>query len=266
MIAVALLMIVGGIGLSQAVSDPHQVTLRWLRLGGIIALSLLGVAAVVMRMGQLSFQAYLWSVWLSTTAAFVVQLIATQLEKHQIQRFAGALGYLTVGIGVPTFLLGAANQGSIWVGGLAVGPGRFEVTAAIATGSGLLGGFIMTMLLGHAYLTAGNEMTQSPFRRLVVMLAILLVLRMVVGSVYGVGPYLQSGKAEPMEFLWDVIMISARFAVGLIVPGVFVYMIDDCVKRRANQSATGILYVAAVLVILGEGIAFVLMESTGYVF
>ena len=45
MIAVTLLMIVGGIGLSQAVSDPHQVTLRWLRLGGIIALSLLGVTS-----------------------------------------------------------------------------------------------------------------------------------------------------------------------------------------------------------------------------
>lgn len=266
MIAVTLLMIVGGIGLTQAVSDPHQVTLRWLRLGGIIALSLLGVVAVVMRMAELSFQAYLWSVWLSTTAAFVIQLIATQLKKHQIQRFAGGLGCLAVCIGVPTYLLASASQGSVWVGGSVIGPGRLEMTAVITTGSGLLGGFLMTMLLGHAYLTAGNEMTQSPFRRLVLMLAVLLVLRVVVGAVFGVWPYLQSHQADPMEFLWNVIMISARFAVGLIVPGIFVYMIDDCVRRRANQSATGILYVATVLVILGEGIAFVLMGSMGYVF
>jgi len=266
MIAVTLLMIVGGIGLSQAVSDPHQVTLRWLRLGGIIALSLLGVTAMVMRMAQLSFQAYLWSVWLSTTTAFAIQLIATQLKKHQIQRLAGALGCLSVCIGVPIFLLASANQGSVWVGGSVIGPGRLEMTAVVTTGSGLLGGFLMTMLLGHAYLTAGNEMTQSPFRRLVLMLAMLLVLRAVVGAVFGVWPFLQSDRADPMEFLWNVIMISARFAVGLIVPGIFVYMIDDCVRRRANQSATGILYVATVLVILGEGIAFVLMGSVGYVF
>lgn len=34
MAVVMLMLIVGGIGLTQAVSDPNQVTLRWLRLGG----------------------------------------------------------------------------------------------------------------------------------------------------------------------------------------------------------------------------------------
>ena len=45
MVVVLLLMIVGGIGLTQAASDPRQVTLRWLRLGGIIAVCLLAVVA-----------------------------------------------------------------------------------------------------------------------------------------------------------------------------------------------------------------------------
>ena len=50
------------------------------------------------------------------------------------------------------------------------------------------------------------------------------------------------------------------------MPAVFVYMIHDCVKRRANQSATGILYVATVLVVLGEGMAMALLGSTGHMF
>jgi hypothetical protein len=58
-------------------------------------------------------------------------------------------------------------------------------------------------------------------------------------------------------------MITARYLVGIVVPGVFTYMIHDCVKRRANQSATGILYVAGVLVIIGEGAALALQSATG---
>jgi hypothetical protein len=43
-------------------------------------------------------------------------------------------------------------------------------------------------------------------------------------------------------------------------------MIHDCVRRRANQSATGILYVALIMVILGEGTALALLGATGFVF
>jgi hypothetical protein len=60
--------------------------------------------------------------------------------------------------------------------------------------------------------------------------------------------------------------MAARFLVGLIVPAVFVYMIYDCVQRRANQSATGILYVATVLVVIGEAAALSLVESTDLAF
>ena len=35
-----LILLTGGVMLAAAISDPHQVTLHWLRLCGIIALSL----------------------------------------------------------------------------------------------------------------------------------------------------------------------------------------------------------------------------------
>ena len=133
---------------------------------------------------------------------------------------------------------------------------------------GLLGGFLMTMLLGHAYLTAGGEMTQAPFRRLVILLAILLALRVATSGTGALWPYLagQANVSGHMARLWDMVMITARFLVGFVVPGVFMYMIYDCVTRRANQSATGILYVATVLVILGEGMALALSSRTGLMF
>jgi hypothetical protein len=43
-------------------------------------------------------------------------------------------------------------------------------------------------------------------------------------------------------------------------------MAHDCIKRRATQSATGILYVAGVLIFIGEIIALYLLRQTGLPF
>ena len=46
-----------------------------------------------------------------------------------------------------------------------------------------------------------------------------------------------------------------RWAWGLIGPAVLGYFIWDTVKIRSTQSATGLLYVAVVFVIIGETMA-----------
>lgn len=260
-----LLMIAGGIALAQAVSDPAQVTLRWLRLGGLVALGLLTVTGlVVVRTG---------SVWQAVgvgliTVPFVVQLLTVQMGHRRTQRIAAVCGVLLVvvvlavlGTGSMGTRLAAQEELSILL-----------VTAVAVTAplsAGLMGGFIMTMLLGHAYLTAGNEMTQAPFRRLVRMLGILLALRMGASIVFGLWPYfgpLTHDVGLGTSHLWNTVMITARYGVGLLVPAILTFMIRDCVRRRANQSATGILYVAGVLVILGEGLALGLQSDTGWIF
>ena len=126
----------------------------------------------------------------------------------------------------------------------------------------------MAMLLGHAYLTADGQMTQSPFKRVVLMLVILLGLRAAVSGVFGLWPFLTDEDAfygRPSQ-MWPTVMVTARYLVGLVVPAIFTYMIYDCVKRRSNQSATGILYVATVLVLIGEGCALALMDATKLLF
>lgn len=258
MVRVFLLMMVGGIGLVQTASDPRQVTLRWLRLGGINALALLAVGLVTNLMTDEQ------RAWVGLEVAcgvpFAIQLMATQKGMRRVQRIAAVPGYTGCVAGA-CLLIGriipAAEE--LYPSGLTT----LLAATSVAASSGLLGGFLMTMLLGHAYLTAGNEMTQAPFLRLVVLLLALWLVRMLLGGA-GLWRLSQFDLAEePFGHLWRMVMLTARWALGFIAPGVFLYMTLDCVRRRANQSATGILYVTTVLVILGEGIALALWGTTG---
>jgi len=73
---------------------------------------------------------------------------------------------------------------------------------------------------------------------------------------------------RPLEMLWGVhgLMMLIRWLVGLVVPAVFIYMAHDCIRRRSTQAATGILYVAGVLVFIGEIVALHLVRATGLPF
>ena len=73
---------------------------------------------------------------------------------------------------------------------------------------------------------------------------------------------------HPVENLWPWfgLYIMTRWLVGLAVPAVFVYMAQDCINRRSTQSATGILYVAGVLIFIGELIGLYLLRETGLPF
>jgi hypothetical protein len=267
MIPTMLLLLAAGIGLTQAVSDPRAVTLPWLRLGGIIAVTLLvvAVAAVVHSEGW-DARAAITGI-ASPAVAFIVQLMAVQLGYRIRQRFAAAMGFLLAALSATVFAgMILAHQKSALADVPSLTPGDWAaLLATVCLSAGLLGGFLMTMLLGHAYLTAGNEMTQSPFRRVVLMLAALLIARALVSVALGLVPWLNAPPRAGSQ-LWLMMMMVARYAVGIVVTGAFVYMTHDCVKRRANQSATGILYVAGVLIIIGEWSALSLLDSTGFAF
>jgi len=263
MFGMMLLMFVGGIGLTQAVSDPQQVTLRWLRLGGIIALSLLAVAAT-MHLGDPSSLTPDTSFILTCIAGcFVVQLITVQLALRFTQRVAAGCGFLTATLLVTMVMQRIVDSQAQLKHCICPPPMALGLSAALS--GAVLGGYLMAMLLGHAFLTAGNEMTQRPLRRLVLILGIALALRAADSLVFGLRPYLAS-PAIVTSNVWNIAMVLARYTLGIAAPAVFTYLIYDCVKRAANQSATGILYVTLVLVILGEGISLALFKATAMVF
>jgi hypothetical protein len=185
------------------------------------------------------------------------QLAFVQVAYRRTQRVFAALAYVFAVIAGCNllhdiaYLHGPKLQAMIW---------QTVACAGVAAMTGLV---LMDMLLGHAYLTA-SKMTIAPFlrlnRTLVVVLAVRATLAIAVAMV------LQQHR--PVEMLWGIhgLLIATRWLGGLAVPAVFLYMAHDCIKRRSTQSATGILYVAGVLVFIGEIVALQLVRATGLPF
>jgi hypothetical protein len=234
-----LILLAGGIMLAAAVSDPQQVTLNWLRLAGILALVMAGLS--------MYFAQRLWLINGLTIAAILGQLAFAQIAWRRTQQvFAWLAFLLALRVGVayldrPPLIAYASAIGIAAMTGLA----------------------LMDMLLGHAYLTA-LKMTIAPFLRINSILAGTLVWRTLIAA----GGTMLLQHYRQIYLLWGQygLFILTRWLVGLLVPAMFVYMAHDCIKRRSTQSATGILYVAGVLVFIGEIVALYLVRATGLPF
>jgi len=264
-----LILLAGGVMLAAAIANPREVTLNWLRLAGIIGLCV-GALAVFFQVQRETattpppiYHRIQLGLVLATLLAVMAQLGFVQVAWRRTQRaFAAAAFVLAV--------LAAANilHGLMVPGGTAVRFPPKALSMALQTWScagaaAMTGLALMDMLLGHAYLTA-SKMTMAPFRRLTLALAATIGLRALV-AIAGV---LLLDRWRPLEMLWGIhgLYILTRWLVGLGVPAVFVYMTHDCIRRRHTQAATGILYVAGVLVFIGEMIALYLVRETGLPF
>lgn len=264
-----LILLAAGILLAAAISDPKQVTLHWLRLAGILALAMGGLSLYfLLSRGAVSdapefFQRLQLAQVIATLALTLGQLAFVQIAWRKTQRAFAAAGFV-VGALAGTALL---HDMMIIRGSAMNFPPKLLAmtiqTIACMGAAAICGIGLMDMLLGHAYLTAA-KMTIDPFRRLNRALAISMILRGVI-CVAGL-VILQSWK--PVYMLWGLhgLLIGTRLFVGLLVPAVFVWMAADCIRRRSTQSATGILYVAGVLLFIGEIVALYLVRETGIPF
>jgi hypothetical protein len=241
-----LVLLAAGVMFAAAVPRPNDVTLRWLRLAGIIALVMAGLSV------------YLWlrrdgghstvDAWLFAGVVILIlgQLTMTQIAQANAQRV----------LAIAAFVAGAA------LGARLCGSSRWNTVSAVGTAI-LCGLALMDMLLGHAYLTA-SQMTMRPFHRLNNTLGLAAIVQLAIATV---GVLWLNGRS-PVPMLWGVygLYMITRWVVGLAVPLVFVYMARDCIARRSTQSATGILYVAGVLIFIGEILALNLARETGLPF
>ena len=264
------ILLAAGVLLAAAVPDPKSVTLNWLRLAGIIALSMAGLSLFFFFAyrepvpgATPRFRTILAGQLIAATALNLAQLAFAQTDHRAAQRvcaLAGCVIATLAGSGLLHELMiptGAAARFPPKILGMAL---QTLAAAGVAAMTGLA---LMTMLLGHAYLTA-SKMTMVPFRRLNLALAVTLALRALVS----VGVVLLLHHLRPVELLWGRhgLFMLTRWLVGLLVPAVFVYMTHDCIRRRHTQAATGILYVTGVLVFIGEAIALHLVRETGLPF
>jgi hypothetical protein len=250
-----LILLAGGIMLAAAISNPNDVTLLWLRLAGIIALAL-SALSVFFFFRRDEGRSAIQLAWYGAALAMVLgQLAFVQVAWRRTQRVLASGAFLAA-VGVGVLIIPRAFRAS----GVAVDLSVVLAAGGVAAMTGIV---LMDMLLGHAYLTA-SQMTMKPFARLNGALALAAGVRLVVATV---GVYVVN-RIHPVSMLWAVqgLFMLTRWLVGLGLPFVFIYMAHDCIRRRATQSATGILYVCGILVFIGEMIALPLVRDTGLPF
>jgi len=286
--AQVLLLMAFGIAATQAACDGRAVTLRWLRLGDLIALCLSAVALAIgvkgMGMGAPSgvgapvAEGGAASA-LSLVASASLMLVGFAVHIALVQKGARSgqrIGILLLCAFTAAFTLLPFSVGSgdtrILVAGLSLTGDALQMPSGNRIGlvlSGcVLGGALMTMLLGHAYLTAGGEMTQAPFLRLTAALFLTIVLRGALSGALALDHIWslveQDALGSAGSAMWNQMLATVRYLVGILVPAVMVYMAWACVRIRSNQSATGILYVAGILLLIGELTALALNADLGW--
>lgn len=182
-------------------------------------------------------------------AAYCAYLVAALLllwYRARLGGLAGGRGQWVLWVAGGLGLLGSLADAQALLGtGTAVQLGLWLLSFAVS--AMLLGSVTGAMKLGHFYLIIPG-LSIEPLRRVLLAFGICLLLRaglLGLALACGYGPELVGLDLETLIF-------ASRILVGLVVPGVLWYLTLRTLRLHATQSATGILYAATVLVMLGE--------------
>ena len=239
-----------------ATGRPDQLAWRFVRMVGfiVVATIALPLAWRIRLHGGLSPGDFLPIALaaLSALSAMTLAGLAPVLSRLRgVFHGVCALGGLA-GLGTG-YLLSRDTVGST---SPVAGPTALVITGQ-TLGAILLGSITLAWLLGHAYLTA-TKMTLDPLRHFSRFLVWAISLRAAffAGSVltaWLVGSSAWSSFATAADHsLLTWVFVVLRVGVGLIAVGIFAWMVRDCVRLRATQSATGILYFGSVFAYVGE--------------
>src|SRR6266576_2970934 len=88
-----LILLAGGIMLSAAISDPHEVTLNWLRLCGILALAMAGLSAFFLFRREDGATRDMIAFTAAATLAVLAQLAFVQVAWRKTQQWLGFLAF-----------------------------------------------------------------------------------------------------------------------------------------------------------------------------
>jgi hypothetical protein len=166
-------------------------------------------------------------------------------------------------------LLGAMEASvAMIVPALAVGLASGSWLDALGSASSclLLGAVTVTMILGHWYLV-DTSLSIAPLRSGALWVSLAVALRfaaVVLALVLGGWEVLKVSRAADIVFSTTGLFFLFRALMGLGAPLLLAGLIWQTVKIRSTQSATGLLYVALVLVLFGELISTFLRFATGY--
>ena len=127
------------------------------------------------------------------------------------------------------------------------------LTFHLLTAAMVLGTSLVAMSTGHWYL-ANAKLSFDILIRLCWMFVLSLAAKSIVVSIYAA---MHASEYWDLEDFYKLVM-GVRVVAGIVLAGILALMSLACAKRHANQSATGILYVAVVFVLIGETISLYL--------
>ena len=131
------------------------------------------------------------------------------------------------------------------------------LTVHLLSAAMVLGSSLVAMSTGHWYL-ANAQLSFDILIRLCRIFVASIGVKSVVVAIYAVTRFEEYARLE--DFF--KIVMATRVLAGIVLAVVLALMSLSCAKRHANQSATGILYVAVVFVLIGETISLYLTLGT----
>jgi hypothetical protein len=137
-----------------------------------------------------------------------------------------------------------------YAGGPRIAIAEIALSVTTVLGAALLGTVTAAMLLGHRYLT-DTDLSIAPLRRLAAIYLGVVLCRFIWLGLASV-PVWSEGFRPRGDYTWFWLMMFVRGGIGVVGVGIFAWMVWDCVRRRATQSATAIFYLSMIFVFFGE--------------
>jgi hypothetical protein len=170
---------------------------------------------------------------------------------------AGALAWLSAACAIASPALLALLSG---------GPTPWLNLAGSLSSATLMGAVTVTMILGHWYLV-DTSLSIAPLRdgALWLWIGVLARVSAVLAVLFfGGWEILRVNRFADIVFSTNGLFFFFRSLMGLGAPLLLAGLIWQTVKIRSTQSATGLLYVALILVLFGELVSQFLWVTTGY--
>ena len=289
MIAQFALRLICGMSLMWALMPRRQVTSGFFRIQMLVVLGLGTLAALSMGMDAQSaireagssvppsFRPSPLAAALPPGLIAVLGFIGSVFWTLERRAIGGGIGYgiLLLSVGeliIPLTSIGSDGYGVFWgdtlvkIGTPAVSsacPAFLAIVSEFAN-TGVLGGAVVGMLLGHWYLTAPT-MSIAPLNRINLYFGIASVLRLMASvAILALLMAGELGSLEPATQLVHVpgTWLGLRWLAGVFGPLVVSLMVWRILKYRNTQAATGVLFVGVILAFIGDMTAALLLQET----
>lgn len=265
MLITLLYSVAGGMLTILSTAKLRQIAWRFLRLIGILTLAL-ACGPTIWKLRE--------SGWANLTPTSTITLgLAASVAAASLLLFASLAQKASGLMRIICFIGGVAGIAAAVRSSLAITnhlPPTFVLVLFICISQVLsslfLGSITIAWLLGHAYLTA-TKMTIAPLRHFSRALSIttgLRVLSVIIIGGLGIWSMHHHAPSLTQQLVQNWIVASVRIGVGLVGAAIFAYMVADCVRLRATQSATGILYFGSIFAYVGELAGQYLLYETGW--